>query len=492
MNRNDIEPTLADPAARAHFVGGTFRAPAGDTPLPTTDPSNGRTLATFVEATEGEIDDAVRAARRAYDQVWSRTTVRERHVQMSRLADALERRIERLAWLETLDVGKPIAVSRATMRDLPYTLDYYAGVLLTLSGQTLSVGEHDVLNFTLREPLGVCALIVPWNYPLTLALLKIAPAIAAGNTVVLKPSELTPLSAAELAQAVAETGLPPGVINIVYGGGRTGMQLVEHPLVAKVSFTGGNETGRKIYEAASRAIKRVTLELGGKTPLVVFDDADLDRAVAVARTDNIRNTGQVCAACTRLIVHERIADAFVEALGTSLSSVRIGLPEHEDTEMGPIVSARQLERVRSYEGVAAGEGASVRRYGDVAGRADLAGGYFEAPTLLLDASNDMRVAREEIFGPVQTVLRFSTEEEAVRLANDSPYGLAACAFTRDSGRGLRVAKALQAGTVCINYGAKAVVDAPFGGYKQSGIGKERGVEAMLDDTQIKSVRVYHG
>lgn len=492
MSRLTLEQELKTSGTYGHFIDGDFPAPQGETAHVTLNPANGMPLTRFAEATGAEVDAAVNAARHAFLAVWGRMTGRERYEHMRRLASELERRTERLAWLETLDVGKPIGVSRATMRDLPYTVDYYASVLHGLTGETLQVGEHDVLNFTLREPLGVCALIVPWNYPLTLALLKIAPAIAAGNTVVLKPSEVTPLSALELARAVADAGIPAGVINIVFGGGATGNALIHHPGIDKISFTGGTETGKRIYAAAAAGLKRVTLELGGKSPLVVFDDADLPRAIEVAKVDSIRNSGQVCAACTRLIVHEAVADAFVDGLTQALAGVRIGEPGSDETQMGPVINAAQLERIRGYREVGHEEGAHFTACQNIDTRADLKDGYYVAPALFLQASNEMRVSREEIFGPVQTVLRFRTEEEGLRLANDSPYGLAACVFTRDSARAIRTARTIQAGTVCINYGVKAVVEAPFGGYKQSGIGKERGLQAMLDDTQLKSVRLYHG
>lgn len=492
MDRFSIERELQQGGVYGHFIDNRFDAPAAEHVIATHNPANAHALAQFAAATHVEVDVAVASARRAFESSWAKLTVRERQVHLRRLTDALERRTERLAWLETLDVGKPIRASRDTMRDMPYTIDYYAGVLLALTGETLEVGERDVLNFTLREPLGVCALIVPWNYPLTLALLKIAPAIAAGNTVVLKPSEVTPLSALELARAAADAGMPPGVINVVFGGGDTGAALAAHPDVAKISFTGGTETGKRIYASAAAGLKRVTLELGGKSPLIVCDDADLERAVEVAMTDCIRNAGQVCAACTRLLVDESIADDFVHALGRELAKVRIGDPCDQHTDMGPVISAAQLERIRRYERVGQDEGAEYAAYQDVSARAELHDGFYHSPALFLQANNGMRVAREEIFGPVQTVLRFRGEEEALRLANDSPYGLAACVFTSDASRAVRMAKRLQAGTVCVNYGVKAVVEAPFGGYKQSGIGKERGMQALLEDTQLKSVRLYHG
>ncbi|MCR4470466.1 aldehyde dehydrogenase [Burkholderia sp. SCN-KJ] len=492
MNRLTLEQELKAAGTYGHFINGDFPAPRGEKAHVTLNPANGTPLARFAAATDAEVDAAVAAARHAFQVVWGRTTGRERHEYMRRLASELERRAERLAWLETLDVGKPIGVSRAAMRDLPYTVDYYASVLHGLTGETLQVAERDVLNFTLREPLGVCALIVPWNYPLTLALLKIAPAIAAGNTVVLKPSEVTPLSALELGRAVADAGLPAGVVNIVFGDGTTGNALIHHPGIDKISFTGGTDTGKRIYAAAAAGLKRVTLELGGKSPLVVFDDADLPAAIEVAKVDSIRNSGQVCAACTRLIVHEGVADAFVDGLTQALSAVRIGDPGNDETEMGPVINAAQLERIQGYREVGLEEGARFTTCQDIATRADLKDGYYAPPALFLQASNEMRVSREEIFGPVQTVLCFRTEEQGLRLANDSPYGLAACVFTRDSARAIRTARATQAGTVCINYGVKAVVEAPFGGYKQSGIGKERGLQAMLDDTQLKSVRLFHG
>lgn len=471
------------------LIGGQEVSAASGATFASINPDNGEILAQVAQAGAEDVDRAVQAARLAFEGAWGRMTPKERSKALLRLAAALNDRAEMLAQIEMLDVGKPIKQSRASMAGLAPTLEYYAGVLLGMGGETINVSDPTIMDFTLREPLGVCGLIVPWNYPVSLAVLKLAPALAAGNTVVIKPSEVTPLSTTELGLAALEAGIPPGVINIIHGTGEeAGDALARHPGVAKISFTGGTVTGRKIFRAAADSIKRLTLELGGKSPLIVFADSDIDAAVTTAYNDMTRNTGQVCAACTRLVVERRVHDEFIEKLGKRIAQVRIGRPADEATEMGPIVNATQIKRIQAYLQVASEEGVRTVRGVDLANRPELSKGYYMDPVLFLEADNTMRVAREEIFGPVQTVMAFDTEDDAVRIANDSPFGLAAAVFTRDAARSMRLVRKIQAGTVCVNHGAKAAVDAPFGGYKESGIGKERGMLAMLDDTQVKNVR----
>lgn len=470
------------------FIGGAERAGEGEESFTVNNPSTGSRLAAFSSASEADTDRAVAAALDGFRHGWGRLMPKERSRLMNRFAAEIRRRASDFAFAETLDVGRPIALTSGEMEGLAESIEFYAGTLLTLSGETLNVSDPALADFTLREPLGVCGLITPWNYPGLLAVLKIAPALAAGNTVVLKPSEVTPLSAALLAECAQAVDLPAGTINIVYGGAVPGMRLVRHPDVAKISFTGSTATGKRIFVEAAQTMKKLTLELGGKSPLVVFDDADLEAAVEAAFTDNVRNSGQVCAACTRLIVQDGIHDDFVARLEERLRSVEIGVADRPETRMGPVVSDIQRDKIEECIDVAAREGAVVRRYSDLGARADLQSGYFVAPTLLLDARNDMSMSRAEIFGPVQSVFRVREEAEAIALANDSEFGLAAAVFTRDAGRAMRAARAISAGTVCINTGRKVSVDAPFGGFRQSGFGKERGVEAMLEDTQLKNVR----
>jgi betaine-aldehyde dehydrogenase len=424
-----------------------------------------------------DVDAAVARARAAFP-AWRAVTPEDRTAVLHALADALTERREELARLEARNAGKPIGDARGEMGMVADTFRYYAGAPQRLLGDTIPVAGG--VDMTFREPLGVVGMIVPWNFPLTIASWKVAPALAAANTIVLKPAELTPLTALELEKIAVEAGLPEGVLNVVAGPGSVcGQRLVEHPDVAKVAFTGSTEVGRGIAAAAAQTIKRVTLELGGKSANVIFADADLEAAAQAAPSGVFGNAGQDCCARSRILVERSALDEFMGHLEAAVGSLRVGDPLDEDTEMGPLISEGQRQAVASY----LDDDAPVA----FRGSAPEGPGFWFAPTVLCPVSNDDRQAREEIFGPIASVIPFDGEAEAVAIANDTPYGLSGSIWTRDGAKALRAARAIETGVLSINSNSSVRVSTPFGGFKQSGVGRELGPHALEHYTEVKNV-----
>jgi betaine-aldehyde dehydrogenase len=434
-------------------------------------------LAEIPRAGAEDVDRAVAAARGAFP-AWRDVSPGDRAAILRGLADGLEAEAESLSRLEARNAGKPIGDARGEIGMVVECFRYYAGAPERLLGQTIPVAGG--VDMTFREPLGVVGLIVPWNFPLVIASWKVAPALAAGNTIVLKPAELTPLSAIELERIALEAGLPEGVLNVVAGPGSVcGKRLVEHPDVAKIAFTGSTEVGRGIAAGAAATIKRVTLELGGKSANVVFADADLEAAAAAAPSAVFGNAGQDCCARSRVLVQRSALDDFMSAFESAVKAMRVGDPLDESTDMGPLISAGQRETVSSY----VPEGAPVAFRGDAPSGA----GFWFPPTVLAPVSNEDRSAREEIFGPVASVIPFEDEAEAIRIANDTIYGLSGSVWSGDGGRALRVARALETGVVSVNSNSSVRVTTPFGGFKQSGVGRELGPDALEHYTDVKNV-----
>jgi acyl-CoA reductase-like NAD-dependent aldehyde dehydrogenase len=441
------------------------------------EPATEAVLAEIERAGAEEVDEAVAAAKAALPG-WRALEPRARAGALRELADGLEQRLEELAVLEARNAGKPIGDARGEMAMVLDTFRYYAAAPERLLGDTIPVAGGQA--WTVREPLGVVGLITPWNFPLAIASWKLAPALAAGNTVVLKPAELTPLTALRFAEIALEAGIPAGVVNVVAGPGRTcGARLVEHPDVAKIAFTGSTEVGRSIAAGAAQTIKRVTLELGGKSANVIFADADLEAAAAAAPMAVFGNAGQDCCARSRILVQESALERFMGLLADAVKAIAVGDPLDEATQMGPLISAEQRETVGSFLD---GEAPVAIR-----GSAPEGPGFWFAPTVLAPVSPNARVAREEVFGPIAAVIGFVDEADAVRLANDSIYGLSGSVWTRDGARALRMTRAMETGVISINSNTSVRVATPFGGFKQSGYGRELGPHALDAYTEVKSI-----
>lgn len=452
-------------------------ATSSEAMLTVLEPATEKVLAELPHAGVEETDAAVARARAAFPS-WRAVAPGDRARLLRALAEAISEHAEELAQLEARNVGKPISDARGEIGMVADTFQYYAGAPERLLGDTIPVAGG--MDMTFREPLGVVGLIIPWNFPLPIACWKVAPALAAGNTIVLKPAELTPLTALELEKIALEAGLPDGVLNVVVGPGRVvGERLAEHPDVAKIAFTGSTAVGRRVAQLASQSIKRVTLELGGKSANVIFADADLDAAAQAAPLAVFGNAGQDCCARSRILVERSALDEFMGLLEQAVKALRVGDPLDEETQMGPLISAEQREKVASYVN---GEAPVAFR-----GSAPDGAGYWFPPTVLCPVSNEDRPAREEIFGPVAAVIPFDGEEEAIRLANDTIYGLSGSIWTTNGARAIHVARALETGTISINSNTSVRVSTPFGGFKQSGLGRELGPHALDHYTELKNV-----
>jgi acyl-CoA reductase-like NAD-dependent aldehyde dehydrogenase len=452
------------------------------------NPATGEEIARVAKADTPDVDRAVRAAHRAFEEgLWPRLRPPERARLLFTVARLIRERLEEIATVETQNGGKPIRDSRDEVGAAADCFEYYAGAIPRIFGETIPVASPG-LDFTLREPIGAVALIVPWNFPFVMAAWKVAPALATGNTVILKPASYTPLTALLLGETCQAAGIPRGVVNVITGPGSTaGASLASHPLVGKIAFTGETETGKQIMHLAADSIKKVSLELGGKSPNIIFDDADLDEAANTSALAVFGNAGQDCCARSRAFVHERVYDAFLAKFVSRTRSLKVGDPMDPETEVGPLISPNQRERVVGYIRLGQAEGAKLACGGDIPTDPGRSKGSYLLPAVLSNVQNRMRVAQEEIFGPVLCVIPFRDEDEAVRLTNDTIYGLSGSLWTRDIGRAIRVAKRIRTGVLSVNCNRSVHLEAPFGGYKLSGIGRELGMHALSLYTEVKNV-----
>ncbi|MDR6476260.1 betaine-aldehyde dehydrogenase [Burkholderia sp. OAS925] len=474
------------------YIGGAYvDATSGET-FDTVDPATGETLATVQQASAADVDRAVQSARDGQRE-WAALTAMQRSRILRRAVEILRERNDELALLETRDTGKPIAETQAvdivTGADV---IEYYAGLATAIEGQQIPLRPSSFV-YTRREPLGVCAGIGAWNYPIQIACWKSAPALAAGNAMIFKPSEVTPLTALKLAEIYTEAGVPPGVFNVVQGDGRVGAMLAAHPDIEKISFTGGVETGKKVMSmAGASSLKEVTMELGGKSPLLVFDDANLERAADIAMSANFFSSGQVCTNGTRVFVQRNVIERFEALLLERVKRIRVGAPTGASTNFGPLVSAAQLQKVLGYIESGVKEGARLIAGGKRLTENHYAQGQYVEPTIFTGCHDDMRIVREEIFGPVMSILVFDEEDEAIERANRTAYGLAAGVVTENLARAHRVIHRLEAGICWINTWGESPAEMPVGGYKQSGVGRENGITTLEHYTRIKSVQVELG
>ncbi len=454
----------------------------------TYNPANGEVIAEVAQATATDVDQAVKAAHARFSEgAWKQMRTRERGQLLQRIANLIREKAEMLAQIESRNGGKPISAARGEIGAVANTFEYYAGAVNKIHGQTIPVNANGTA-LTFREPLGVCALIIPWNFPLVISGWKVAPALAMGNTVVIKPASATPLSALALADLVLEAGLPEGVLNVITGsGGVAGLALVTHPLVRKISFTGSTEIGMGVMKQAADGIKRVSLELGGKSANIVFADANLDVCVESSIFAVYDNAGQDCCSRSRILVERPIFDEFVERFVKRTKTLKLGNPADAATEMGPLITPQHRESVLNYIQIGDSEGGKRLCGGDKPTNDDMAKGNYLTPAVYVNVKSGMRIVQEEVFGPVVCIMPFDTEAEAIRFANDTPYGLSGSLWTRDIGRALRVARAVETGMLSINSSSSVHIEAPFGGMKQSGLGREQGIVALDHYSEYKSV-----
>jgi acyl-CoA reductase-like NAD-dependent aldehyde dehydrogenase len=473
-------------------VGGRSVEAADGRTFDVLEPAQGRVLATAPLGDTADVELAVASARAALEGPWAGWSAAERGRALMRLADLVAAHVEELAELESRNVGKPITSARGEVSGAARVFEYYAGAAARLTGETIPVTKPG-LDLTLREPIGVVGLIVPWNFPALIASWKLGPALAAGNTCLLKPASYTPLTALRLGELALEAGFPDGVVNVVTGpGDRVGAAIAAHPGIGKVAFTGETATGQEIMRLAAGNVKRISLELGGKSPNVCFADADLEAFAAAAPYSVFDNAGQDCCARSRIIVERSVHDRVVELLSAATDRLVVGDPADERTEMGSLVSPAQRERVAGFIDGAKSEGAVVVSGGRAPDDPALAAGAYYLPTILDACHADMRVVREEVFGPVVAVIPFDDEAEAVRLANATPYGLSGSVWSRDIGRALRTARAIRSGVISVNSNSSVHTEAPFGGYGMSGLGRELGMHALDEYTEVKNVFIDLG